>query len=111
MGGWTDNTQPGTYLVNPVIDEIDGSYANRSGDILFSNTGNSKGLGVTAPTSIEAFASGGVDSEMAPPGGIYYYQFPARGSMPPVKFTGLGSDSSTRSLRISPRRTPSMFRP
>jgi flagellar hook-associated protein 2 len=52
VGGWTDNTQPGTYLVNPVIDEIDGSYANRSGDILFSNTGNSKGLGVTAPTSI-----------------------------------------------------------
>jgi len=51
-------------------------------------------LDLTAPTSIEAFASGGVDSEMAPPGGIYYYQFPARGSMPPVKFTwydgGLG---------------------
>jgi predicted dehydrogenase len=44
-------------------------------------------LDLTAPTSIEAFGAGGVDSEMAPPGGIYYYEFPARGSLPPVKFT------------------------
>jgi hypothetical protein len=44
-------------------------------------------LDLTAPTSVEAFGAGGVDSYMAPPGGIYYYQFPARGSMPPVKFT------------------------
>ena len=44
-------------------------------------------LDLTAPTSIEAYGSGGVDSYMAPPGGIYYYQFPARGKMPPVKFT------------------------
>ena len=44
-------------------------------------------LELTAPSSIEAFGAGGVDSEMAPPGGVYYYQFPARGSLPPVKFT------------------------
>jgi predicted dehydrogenase len=44
-------------------------------------------LDLKAPTSIEAYAAGGVDAEMAPPGGIYYYQFPARGKMPPVKFT------------------------
>jgi len=43
-------------------------------------------LDLKAPTSIEAYGAGGVDSEMAPPGGIYYYQFPARGKMPPVKF-------------------------
>jgi len=43
-------------------------------------------LELTAPTSIEAFGAGGVDSEMAPPGGIYYYQFPARGTLPPVRF-------------------------
>lgn len=43
-------------------------------------------LELTAPTSIEAYGAGGVDAEMAPPGGIYYYQFPARGAMPPVKF-------------------------
>ncbi len=44
-------------------------------------------LDLKAPTSIEAYGAGGVDSEMAPPGGIYYYRFPARGKMPPVKFT------------------------
>lgn len=51
-------------------------------------------LDLTAPSSIEAFGAGGVDSEMAPPGGVYYYDFPARGAMPPVRFTwydgGLG---------------------
>jgi predicted dehydrogenase len=44
-------------------------------------------LELTAPSSIEAFGAGGVDAEMAPPGGIYYYEFPARGTLPPVKFT------------------------
>lgn len=44
-------------------------------------------LELTAPSSIEAFGAGGVDTEMAPPGGIYYYEFPDRGSLPPVKFT------------------------
>ncbi len=44
-------------------------------------------LDLKAPTSIEAYGAGGVDAEMAPPGGIYYYEFPARGTMPPVKFT------------------------
>ncbi len=43
-------------------------------------------LDLTAPTSIEAYGAGGVDVEMAPPGGVYYYQFPARGALPPVKF-------------------------
>lgn len=43
-------------------------------------------LDLNAPTSIEAYGAGGVDREMAPPGGIYYYEFPARGKMPPVKF-------------------------
>ncbi len=43
-------------------------------------------LDLTAPTSIEAYGAGGVDAEMAPPGGVYYYHFPARGTMPPVKF-------------------------
>lgn len=43
-------------------------------------------LDLKAPVSIEAYGAGGVDADMAPPGGIYYYQFPARGKMPPVKF-------------------------
>jgi predicted dehydrogenase len=39
------------------------------------------------PVSIEAHAAGGVDSYIAPVGGLYTYQFPARGKMPPVTFT------------------------
>ncbi|HQF53486.1 MAG TPA: flagellar filament capping protein FliD [Fibrobacteria bacterium] len=52
VGGWTDNTKAGTYVLTPSTDVIDGSPGNRIGDILFSQTGDSKGLGVTAPTSI-----------------------------------------------------------
>ena len=44
-------------------------------------------LDLREPTSIEAYPSGEVDSVIAPASGIYYYQFPARGTMPPVKFT------------------------
>lgn len=52
VGGWTDDTKAGTYTLNPSTDVIDGNPGNRIGDILFSRTGNSKGLGVTAATSI-----------------------------------------------------------
>ena len=44
-------------------------------------------LDLKEPLSIEAFGAGGVDSYIAPPGGIYTYHFGARGKMPPVKFT------------------------
>lgn len=43
-------------------------------------------LDLREPLSIEAHGAGGVDSYMAPPGGLYTYQFGARGKMPPVKF-------------------------
>jgi flagellar hook-associated protein 2 len=52
VGGWTDDTQAGTYTITPSADTVDGNSGNRSGDILFSTTGNSNGLGVTAPSSI-----------------------------------------------------------
>lgn len=52
VGGWTDDTKAGTYVLTPSTDVFAGSPGNRVGDILFSRTGNSKGLGVTAPTSI-----------------------------------------------------------
>jgi predicted dehydrogenase len=44
-------------------------------------------LDLKTPETIEAFPAGPVDPENAPVAGIYYYQFPARGKMPPVKFT------------------------
>lgn len=44
-------------------------------------------LDLREPISIEAHGVGGVDAYMAPPGGIYTYQFGPRGKMPPVKFT------------------------
>ncbi|MEK7393200.1 MAG: flagellar filament capping protein FliD [Fibrobacterota bacterium] len=52
VGGWNDSTKPGTYTVTPSTDTIAGNAGNRIGDILFSQTGDSKGMGVTAPTSI-----------------------------------------------------------
>jgi predicted dehydrogenase len=44
-------------------------------------------LDLREPLSIEASAAGGVDSYIAPVGGIYTYQFGARGKMSAVKFT------------------------
>jgi len=44
-------------------------------------------LDLKAPTSVEASGAGGVDTEMAPSGGLYTYKFPARGKMPAVTFT------------------------
>ncbi|HVY69825.1 MAG TPA: Gfo/Idh/MocA family oxidoreductase, partial [Verrucomicrobiae bacterium] len=44
-------------------------------------------LDLREPLSIEASAAGPVDSYIAPPAGLYTYQFGARGKQPPVKFT------------------------
>jgi predicted dehydrogenase len=43
-------------------------------------------LDLREPLSIEASGVGGVDSYIAPPGGLYTYHFGARGAKPPVKF-------------------------
>lgn len=44
-------------------------------------------LDLREPRSVEACGVGDADSYMAPPGGIYTYQFDARGDKPPVRFT------------------------
>jgi len=44
-------------------------------------------LDLREPLTIEASAVGAVDAYIAPPAGIYYYEFGARGKQPPVKFT------------------------
>lgn len=44
-------------------------------------------LDLREPLSVEAHSVGGVDPQIAPPGGIYTYRFGAREKMPPVKFT------------------------
>ena len=44
-------------------------------------------LNLENPTSVEAFTTGGVDSEVAAFGGIYTFQFGPRGDMPAVKMT------------------------
>jgi len=43
-------------------------------------------LDLREPLSIEACAAGGVDSYIAPPGGLYTYHFGPRGKMAAVKF-------------------------
>ncbi|HNY29717.1 MAG TPA: flagellar filament capping protein FliD [Fibrobacteria bacterium] len=52
VGGWTNDTKPGTYALSPSTDVVDGVAGNRVGDILFSRSGNSKGLGVTVASSV-----------------------------------------------------------
>jgi flagellar hook-associated protein 2 len=52
VGGWTKDTQSGTYSINSSTNMVDGSSGNRVGDILFSTTGNSNGLGVTVSSSL-----------------------------------------------------------
>lgn len=52
VGGWSESTKAGTYVLSPSTDVVDGKPGNRIGDILFSQSGDSTGLGVTAPTSI-----------------------------------------------------------
>ena len=42
-------------------------------------------LDLHSPVSVEAYGAGGVDSEMAPPGGIYTYHFAPRGKFPALK--------------------------
>ena len=42
-------------------------------------------LDLHSPVSIEASGAGRVDTEMAPPGGIYTYHFAPRGKMPALK--------------------------
>ncbi len=44
-------------------------------------------LDLREPISIEAHGAGGVDSYMAPVGGLYVYRFAPRGKMPAVQFT------------------------
>lgn len=44
-------------------------------------------LDLKDPLSVEAHPAGGVDSYIAPVGGLYTYRFGPRGKMPPVTFT------------------------
>lgn len=52
VGGWTNDTKNGTYALSPSTDVFDGKAGRRVGDILFSTTGNSKGMGVTAASTL-----------------------------------------------------------
>jgi flagellar hook-associated protein 2 len=52
VGGWTKDTQSGTYSVDSSANTVGGFSGNRVGNILFSTTGNSNGLGVTIPSSV-----------------------------------------------------------
>ncbi|MBL9135232.1 MAG: Gfo/Idh/MocA family oxidoreductase [Verrucomicrobiales bacterium] len=52
-------------------------------------------LDLDAPSSVEAFAADGVDSERVPFAAIYHYHFPAKGDRPAVRLTW--SDGGLRS--------------
>jgi predicted dehydrogenase len=39
------------------------------------------------PTSVEAFAAGGVDKERVPYANVYHYHFPSKGGRPPIRLS------------------------
>ena len=58
------------------------------GDMACHNIDNAVwALDLDAPTSVEAFAADGVDSERVPFAAIYHFHFPARGNRPAVPLT------------------------
>ncbi len=57
VGGWTQDTKSGSWTVDAATNMIDGVAGTRNGDVLRSDTGNSKGLGITAPASLGTFTA------------------------------------------------------
>jgi flagellar capping protein FliD len=57
VGGWTQDTKSGSWTVDAAGDLIDGVAGTRNGDVLRSNSGDSKGLGITAPASLGTFTA------------------------------------------------------
>jgi len=51
VGYWNKETKTGSYTVDAVAGTIDGVAADRSGDVMISTSGNSNGLGLSAPAS------------------------------------------------------------
>ena len=115
-GGWTDSTQTGTYSLTPSTDTIDGSSGNRVGDILFSTKGNSKGLGVTAPSSISGSVNATFVRGIAGQIGqfINQVQDPVSGILTSdstsiqSRITDLGKQASDQQTRVDAYRTQLM---
>lgn len=57
VGGWTQDTKSGSWTVDAAANLIDGVAGTRNGDVLRSDSGDSKGLGITAPASLGTFTA------------------------------------------------------
>lgn len=57
VGHWNKETKAGTWTVDAVAGTVGGVQADRTGDVLFVNSGDAKGLGLTAPTSAGTFTA------------------------------------------------------
>ena len=57
VGYWNKETKTGSWTVDAVNGTIDGVAAERSGDVMISKSGDSNGLGLSAPTSAGTFTA------------------------------------------------------
>lgn len=55
VGGWTQDTKSGSWLVDPSGNTINGAAATRNGDVLTGESGDFLGLGINAPSSVPSF--------------------------------------------------------
>jgi flagellar hook-associated protein 2 len=57
VGYWNKETKTGSFTVDAVAGTIDGVAADRSGDVMISTSGDSNGLGLSAPASAGTFTA------------------------------------------------------
>lgn len=55
VGGWTQDTKSGSWLVDPSGNTINGFAATRNGDVLTGGSGDFLGLGINAASSVSSF--------------------------------------------------------
>ena len=85
----TRETRPYSHIYNPVSWRDFWDFGTAPiGDFFCHNFDPACwALDLKDPLSIEAHPAGGLDSYIAPAGGLYTYKFGARGKMPPLTFT------------------------
>lgn len=57
VGGWTQDTKPGSWVVDPAANTINGVAVARNGDVLTGDSGDFIGLGINAASSVPSFTA------------------------------------------------------
>jgi flagellar capping protein FliD len=57
VGGWTQDTKPGSWVVDPTANTINGVAVPRNGDVLTGDSGDFIGLGINAASGVSSFTA------------------------------------------------------